>query len=315
MTSSILRVENVTVHIPSGDKGIVHAVDDASFFIRENEMFAMIGESGSGKSILGSAVMRLLPPNAVYSGEIFLLDTDVLKASEKDMQKIRGKTVASIAQSPYLAMNPGLRVGFQIEEPMREHLSMTKELSAMKARSILKYFDIIPEEKRARQYPHQFSGGMLQRALVAMGTAADPQLIIADEPTTGVDVIQKRNIIGLFRQVAEKGCAFFLITHDIDFARALADRIAVNYCGQVLEIMDKKDFFSNPKHPYSKALLQALPENGLHPIEGTSPSMINVPSGCRFHPRCHEVCERCRTEEPPSVSLGDGIMVRCWKYA
>lgn len=315
MTDELLRVENVTVHLPARGGGIVHAVDDASFSIRDREMFAMIGESGSGKSILGSAVMRLLPPNAEFSGKILLGETDVLHASETEMQHIRGKTVASIAQSPYLAMNPGLRVGFQIEEPMRQHLSLTKELSAMKARSILKYFDIIPEEKRAREYPHQYSGGMLQRALVAMGTAADPRLIIADEPTTGVDVIQKRNIVTLFLRAAEKGCAFFVITHDIEFARAIADRIAVNYCGQILETAETKEFFKSPKHPYTQALLGALPENGLHPIPGQSPSMIHVPDGCRFHPRCPHVCERCQTEQPPVVETGDGTFVRCWLYA
>ncbi|AKB31645.1 Oligopeptide transport system permease protein OppB [Methanosarcina siciliae HI350] len=312
MSDVLLKVSGVSVSIPTG-QGAVHAVDDAAFSINKHEVFSLIGESGSGKSILGQAIMRLLPPNAVFSGKVELGGTEISALSEKEMQKVRGKTVASIAQNPYLAMNPGIRVGTQIAEPMRAHLGISKEDAKTRACRALKYFDIIPSEVREREYPFQYSGGMLQRAMVAMGTAADPELIIADEPTKGVDVLKKRNIAAIFKKVVSKGCAFLLITHDVGFARVMSDRIAVNYCGQIIEIAGKDPFFKEPLHPYSKALLDAVPERGMHPIPGQSPSMIAVPEGCRFHPRCPYKTDRCLTD-PPVVELG-GRCVRCWMYA
>lgn len=312
MPDLLLKVSGVSVAIPTV-QGAVHAVDDATFSINKHEIFSLIGESGSGKSILGQAIMRLLPPNAVFSGKVELDGTEISSLSEKEMQKVRGKIVASIAQNPYLAMNPGMRVGTQIAEPMRAHLGMSNEDAKARTFRALKYFDIIPPEVRGREYPFQYSGGMLQRAMVAMGTAADPELIIADEPTKGIDVLKKRNIAAIFQKVASDGCAFLLITHDVGFARAMSDRIAVNYCGQIIEIAGKDAFFKDPLHPYSKALLDAVPERGMHPIPGSSPSMIEVPEGCRFHPRCPHKTDRC-LKNPPVVEI-DGRCVRCWLYA
>lgn len=312
MSEILLKVTGVSVSIPTG-QGTVHAVDDAAFSINKHEVFALIGESGSGKSILGQAIMRLLPPNAVFSGKVELDGTEISALSEKEMQKVRGKTVASIAQNPYLAMNPGIRVGTQVAEPMQAHLGLSKEEAKARTCRALKYFEILPPEVREREYPFQYSGGMLQRAMVAMGTAAGPELIIADEPTKGVDVLKKRNIAAILQKVASEGCAFLLITHDIGFARAMSDRIAVNYCGQIIEITGKDAFFKEPLHPYSKALLDAVPERGMHPIPGLSPSMIEVPEGCRFHPRCPHKTERC-LQNPPVVEL-EGRSVRCWLYA
>ncbi|MDI9395122.1 MAG: ABC transporter ATP-binding protein [Euryarchaeota archaeon] len=312
MSDVLLKVSGVSVSIPTG-QGTVRAVDDAAFSIKKHEVFSLIGESGSGKSILGQAIIKLLPPNAVFSGKVELDGREISALSEKEMQKIRGKTVASIAQNPYLAMNPGLRVGTQVAEPMRAHLGLGKEDAKDRTRGALKYFDILPPEVREREYPFQYSGGMLQRAMVAMGTAADPELIIADEPTKGVDVLKRRNIAAIFQKVASEGCAFLLITHDVGFARAMSDRIAVNYCGQILEIAGKDEFFKEPLHPYSKALLDAVPERGMHPIPGSSPSMIDVPEGCRFHPRCPHKTKSCLSD-PPVVEI-DGRYVRCWLYA
>lgn len=312
MPDLLLKVSGVSVAIPTG-QGAVHAVDDATFSINKHEIFSLIGESGSGKSILGQAIMQLLPPNAVFSGKVELDGMEISALSEKEMQKVRGKIVASIAQNPYLAMNPGMRVGTQIAEPMRAHLGMSKEDAKARTFRALKYFDIIPPEVRGREYPFQYSGGMLQRAMVAMGTAADPELIIADEPTKGIDVLKKRNIAAIFQKVASDGCAFLLITHDVGFARAMSDRIAVNYCGQIIEIAGKDAFFKDPLHPYSKALLDAVPERGMHPIPGSSPSMIEVPEGCRFHPRCPHKTDRC-LKNPPIAEI-DGRCVRCWLYA
>lgn len=312
MSDVLLKVSDVSVTIPT-EQGTVHAVDDATFSINKHEVFSLIGESGSGKSILGQAIMRLLPPNSMFSGKVELEGMEISALSEKEMQKVRGKTVASIAQNPYLAMNPGIRVGTQVAEPMQAHLGMSKEDAKSRTCRALKYFDIIPPEVREREYPFQYSGGMLQRAMVAMGTAADPELIIADEPTKGVDVLKKRNIAAIFQKVASDGCAFLLITHDVSFARAMSDRIAVNYCGQIIEIAEKESFFKEPLHPYSQALLDAVPERGMHPIPGPSPSMIEVPEGCRFHPRCPHKTDRCLTN-PPVVEI-NGRCVRCWMYA
>ena len=311
--SCILKVTDVCVHLTT-ENGSVRAVDNASFSIDEHETFALIGESGSGKSILGLAVMRLLPDNAVFSGDISLAEISLTDLSKKEMQKIRGKTIGAIFQNPYLSMNPGIRVGDQIAEPMWTHLEMTKEAAREKAVSLLERFSIMPGKTRAREYPFQYSGGMLQRAMVAMGTAANPQLIIADEPTKGVDSLKKQEIAETFRRVTAGGCAFLLITHDIDFAKAMANRIAVNYCGEILEIAPTEMFFKEPLHPYSRALLNSLPECGMHPIPGPSPSMIEVPAGCRFHPRCPFADDRCRTEKPPMIEM-NGRSVRCWKYA
>lgn len=311
--NGILKVTDVCVHLAT-ENGMVRAVDNASFSIGEHETFALIGESGSGKSVLGLAVLRLLPENAVFSGDISLAGTSLTDLSEKEMQKVRGKTIGSIFQNPYLSMNPGIRVGNQIAEPMWTHLSMTKAAARDKAVSLLERFSIVPGKTRAREYPFQYSGGMLQRTMVAMGTAANPQLIIADEPTKGVDSLKKQEIAETFRRVTAGGCAFLLITHDIDFAKALANRIAVNYCGEIVEIAQTDIFFREPLHPYSLALLDSLPERGMHPITGPSPSMIEVPAGCRFHPRCPFADNRCRADNPPMTEM-NGRSVRCWKYA
>lgn len=311
--SLLLEVDDLSVLIKT-PRGYVRAVENTTFTITKGETFALIGESGSGKSILGLAIMRLLFPAAEVSGTIWMNSINLMDLSEKEMQKIRGKTVGAISQNPYLSMNPVMKVGDQIAEPMETHLGMNREEAKKKTRSILKFFDIVPPEIRYREYPYQYSGGMLQRAMVAMGTAAEPELIIADEPTKGVDVIKKRNIAATFRKVSEDGCAFLLISHDIDFARAMSTRIGVNYCGQILEIAPAKDFFAGPLHPYSKALLESLPENGMNPIPGDPPSMIDVPEGCRFNPRCPHATEICKTP-PPFVEVVGERLVRCWLYA
>lgn len=310
---TLLEIEDLSVFIHT-HRGSVRAVENTTFSIEKGETFALIGESGSGKSILGLAVMRLLSPAAVVSGKIKLNSINLMDLPENEMQKIRGKTIGAISQNPYLSMNPVMKTGNQISEPMETHLGMSKEEARKRTLSVLKFFDITPPKIRYREYPYQYSGGMLQRAMVAMGTAAEPELIIADEPTKGVDAIKKRNIAATFRKVSGDGCAFLLITHDIDFAGAMSNQIGVNYCGQILEIARTGDFFSGPLHPYSKALLESLPKNGMKPIPGDPPSMIDVPGGCRFHPRCPHATKRCKTP-PPFVNEAGERYVRCWLYA
>jgi len=309
--NTLLEIEDVSVSLPT-PHGSVKAVDKTSFQIQKNETFVLIGESGSGKSILGLAIMRLLPKSAEFSGKIKLCGKNLVTLSEKEMRKIRGKTIASIAQNPYLSMNPSLHVGAQIAEPMRIHLRLPKIAAKEKVHSLLNYFDIKPANIRAKEHPYRYSGGMLQRAMIAMGVAANPELIIADEPTKGIDVIKKQNIASLFHKISEDGCSFLIITHDIGFAQEMADRIAVNYCGQIIEIAEKNEFFNKPLHPYSEALVNSLPENGFEPIQGQSPSMIDYPKGCRFHPRCKYADDKCRTNPPMAET--NNRFVRCWLY-
>ncbi|WP_048086250.1 ABC transporter ATP-binding protein [Archaeoglobus veneficus] len=308
----MLDIQDLRVHFILEDSA-VRAVDGVSLKVHEGETLTLIGESGSGKSILGTSILRLLPPNARIDGKILFNGLDLLNLPEDDLRKIRGRDIAWVPQNPATSLNPVLKVGIQIAEPMETHLNMNRESALKKVIKLLKFFDIEPAEKRVNEYPHQYSGGMRQRALVAMGTSTKPKLIIADEPTKGVDASKKVRVVELFRKIKKNGkLSMLVITHDLPFARTLADRIAVMYCGQIVEICNADTFFEEPLHPYSKALLDSLPSRGLKPIKGNSPSMVSPPEGCRFHPRCEYANSRCR-KEPPLIEL-NGNSVRCWLY-
>lgn len=308
---NILEIKNLSAHFLVGDS-VVKAVDGVSLSIKRNETLALIGESGSGKSVLGLAVLRLLPENVRLEGEILFNGINLPELTEKEIRKIRGRHIAWIPQNPATAMNPGMRVGVQIAEPMILHLGLKKDQALKKSVSLLNSFGIEPAGLRAKEYPYQYSGGMLERALVAMGTSAAPELVIADEPTKGVDSIKKQSITALFRKIKRENVSVMLITHDLHFAKAMADRIAVNYCGQIMEVCDAEQFFREPYHPYSRALLKSLPSGGLKPISGDSPGMTDPPRGCRFYPRCEYATARCLTE--PQMKLHDGNLVRCRLY-
>ncbi len=303
----VLVVKDLRVHFLLENTS-VKAVDGVSFSVRRGETLALIGESGSGKSVLGVTILRLLPENTKISGEVLFNGSNLLELPEEEMRKIRGKKIAWVPQNPATSLNPVLKVGIQIAEPLEVHLGFERKKALQKAVDLLKFFDVNPAEKRANEYPHQFSGGMRQRALVAMGTSADPELIIADEPTKGVDAMKKVRVIELFEKIRDK--TILLITHDIPFAKKLADRVAVMYCGKIVEISEK--FFEEPLHPYSKALLDSLPSRGLKPVRGNPPSMVDPPKGCRFHPRCEHAMSVCE-DEPPLAKVNGGY-VRCWLY-
>ena len=311
--NDLLVVKNLYVNFLVEDVK-VKAVNGVSISIKEGETLCLIGESGSGKSVLGLSILRLLPENTGISGEIIFNGKNLLSLPEKEMRKIRGKEIAWVPQSPSTSLNPVLKVGYQVAEPMILHLKLSKKDAYERTVELLDYFGIHPARRRAEEYPHQYSGGMRQRALVAMGTSTKPKLIIADEPTKGVDVIKKVRVVKLFEKIKRDNdkLSLLLITHDIPFAKKLADRVAVMYCGQVVEISKAKDFFKNPLHPYSKALLESLPSNGLKPIPGQPPSMINPPEGCKFHPRCEFATEKC-LKEPPFFEH-NGNFVRCYLY-
>ncbi len=302
----MLEVGDLRVYFKT-DFGVVRAVDGVSFEVRKGERFTLIGESGSGKSVLAQAILRLLPKNAKINGKIIFGGRDLLKLSEDEIRRIRGRRIAWIPQSQS-SLNPLLNVGFQCAEPLLEHLRMDKNSAFAK---VLKIFDFLGiGRNRAKDYPHQFSGGMRQRVLVAMGISTNPKLIIADEPTKGLDASKREQIVELFRKIGYK--TMLIITHDLRFAEKIADRIAVMYCGKIMEISPVEEFFNEPLHPYSKGLLDSLPSRGLKPIRGFQPSMMNPPSGCRFRERCEFASERCR-REPPLFNL-NGRSVRCWLY-
>ena len=302
----MLKIVNLKVYFKT-DLGIVKAVDGVDLEVHKGERFTLIGESGSGKSVLAVSILRLLPKNAEICGKIIFNGKNLLELSEEEMRKIRGRKIAWIPQSQS-SLNPVLTVGFQSAEPMIEHLGLDKKSAFAK---ILKIFDFLGIGRyRARDYPHQFSGGMRQRVLVAMGISTSPELIIADEPTKGLDASKRAQIVELFRKIGDK--TMLIITHDLNFAEKLASRIAVMYCGKIVEVSPAEYFFNEPLHPYSKGLLNSIPSRGLKPIKGFQPSMINPPKGCRFRERCEFASERCEIE-PPLIGV-DGRFVRCWLY-
>ncbi len=300
----LLEVEGLRVKFRT-KAGEVKAVSGVSFEVFRDERFVLIGESGSGKSVLAQAVLRLLPDNAVLDGRVIFEGKNLFELSEEEMRRIRGREIAWIPQSQS-ALNPVLTVGFQCAEPLMEHYGMKKSSALSK---ILRIFDFLGIGGREREYPHQFSGGMRQRVLVAMGISANPKLVIADEPTKGLDSEKRDQIVELFRKIDR---TMLVITHDLRFAERFADRIAVMYCGEIVEVSPAKKFFDEPLHPYSRGLLESLPSRGLKPIPGFQPSLINPPKGCKFRERCERSFDEC-AKTPPLVRVGDR-WVRCWLY-
>ena len=300
LKEELLKVEDLRVHFRYRN---IRAVDGVDFVVYCGEKFTLIGESGSGKSVLATSILRLLPKDAEVYGKIIFDGINLLELNEEEMRKIRGRRIALIPQSQS-ALNPVLTVGFQCSEPIIEHFKVDKKSALNK---ILKIFDFLGIGRRINDYPHQFSGGMKQRVLVAMGISANPDLIIADEPTKGLDVSKRKQVIELFRKIDK---TMLIITHDLHFANAIATRIGVMYAGKIVEICKAKEFFKEPLHPYSQGLLNSLPSRGLKPIKGVT--SINPVQGCRFRERCDFAWEKCKTE-PPLLNV-NGRLVRCWLF-
>ena len=306
----ILRISELKTHFPTPD-GIVRAVDTIDLSIRERETLGLIGETGCGKTVLGLTLMRLLQSSTTVEGTIIYKGTNLLEISEAEMRRIRGEEIAMILQNPTTSLNPVMRVGEQIAEAIRLHQGLSKRDAKEKAIEMLDAVRIPAPSGRANEYPHEFSGGMKQRVMIAMGLACNPSLIIADEPTKGLDVTIKSQIIRLLKEVTEEK-AMLLITHDLGVARALCDRIALMYAGELVEYATTGEIFEDPLHPYTRGFLGSLPRNGLVPIPGMSPSLINLPVGCRFHPRCANAKAICRKKHPDMIEIGDGHFVRCF---
>jgi peptide/nickel transport system ATP-binding protein len=310
---SLLGITHLKVHFPTQD-GIVKAVNTVDLAMANNERLGLIGETGCGKTVLGMSIIRLLPSSTTIEGEIRYKGNDLLKLTEKEIRKIRGKEIAMILQNPTTSLNPVLKVGDQIAEAIKLHQGLDKRAAKEKAVEMLEAVKISDATKRANEYPHQFSGGMKERAMIAMALACDPAVIIADEPTKGLDVTVKMQIVKLMKEVTKQK-TMLLITHDLGVAAEICDNITVMYAGELMEYANTETIFKNPLHPYTQGFLNSLPSMGLKAIKGMSPSLIGLPPGCRFHPRCDCANAKCRTEHPELIEVEKCHYVRCFQYA
>ena len=308
---SCLHIRRLTIKFKT-DLGTLTAVDNVSLEHVAGETLALVGETGCGKSVLAGAILRLLPNNASVKGTILYGDIDLLSLTEKELSRIRGNEISLVLQNPSLSLNPVYTIGQQISEMFLVHRKTTPKDAAVQTLHLLRRMGFGRPESISALYPFQLSEGMNQRVLIAMAVALHPKIIIADEPTKGLDERLKEDIIREISQIKKESC-LFLITHDLDTARKLSDRIAIMYGGQIMELSPAKNFFANPLHPYSRALLESLPERGFKPIPGTTPSMVVPPPGCRFHPRCGYRMDICQEKEP-ELFKKEGISVKCFLY-
>ncbi len=315
---SLLEVKNLKTYFFTED-GIVKAVDGVDFEVYQGETLGIVGESACGKSVTAFSILRLLDyPGKTVGGEVIFKGENLLKKTEDEMRRIRGKEIAMIFQEPMTALNPVLTVGFQISEALMTHFKISKEEVMKKSVELLKKVGIPIPEQRVNEYPHQLSGGMRQRAMIAMAMSCDPLLLIADEPTTALDVTIQAQILDLMRSLLQEfNGSLIMITHDLGVIAEIADKIAVMYAGKVVEYADKKTIFHSPLHPYTFGLLTSIPRldvemKKLNVIPGTVPNPLHFSTGCKFNPRCRFMTNKCREEEPPLIKIEEGHLVRCW---
>ena len=320
MPQALLEVEDLKVEFPTR-RGVLTAVDGLSLSIGEGEVLGVVGESGAGKSLTGSAIIGLLePPGRIAGGEIRFDGRRIDNLPLEEMRRIRGKQIGAIFQDPLTSLNPLYTVGRQLIETIRVHLDLDAGAARGRALALLREVGISGAEQRIDHYPHQFSGGMRQRVVIALALAANPRLVIADEPTTALDVsIQAQSIALLKRLCREHGTAVMLVTHDMGVIAETAHRVAVMYAGRIVEMGALRDVVQSPKHPYTAGLMGAIPAIGgqrdrLAQIEGAMPRVGAVPPGCAFHPRCGQAFDRCRRERPELMSAGES-RAACWLYA
>jgi len=322
----VLDVKNLqTVFFTNS--GLFKAVDDLSFTVRRGETLAIVGESGCGKSVSALSIMRLVPdpPGRIVGGSVTLEGTDLLGLDEAEMRKIRGDRISMIFQEPMTSLNPVMRIGDQITEAVQLHRSMTNKEAWKKAVEMLRLVRIPEPERRALEYPHQLSGGMRQRAMIAMALACRPALLIADEPTTALDVTIQAQILALIVELQkELGTGLILITHDLGVVAQTAQRVIVMYAGKKVEEAGVEALFENPRHPYTRGLMASMPaviglgaktDARLTEIPGMVPSLTNLPVGCAFAPRCAMAIDRCHQEYPPLQDFGDHHLSACWRAA
>jgi len=315
----LLSVEDLETRFYT-DGGVVKAVDGVSYKIRRGRTLGVVGESGCGKSVTALSIMRLIPdpPGRIVGGRILLDGEDLVQAPMSRMRKIRGKDIGMIFQEPMTSLNPVFTVGYQIMEPATLHLGVKPAEARRLAIEVLKKVGIPSPERRVDEYPHQLSGGMRQRVMIAMSLVCNPRLLIADEPTTALDVTIQAQILDLIRKLqAELGMSVLMITHDLGVVAEISHEVAVMYAGKVVEYADVETLYADPKHPYTIGLFHARPKLGAHKtrlttISGEVPNPLEFPTGCKFHPRCPYAMERCKVEEPPPTDLGGGHSASCW---
>ena len=318
--TSLLEVRNLKTYFHS-DGSVVKAVDGVSFDVRAGETVAVVGESGSGKTVTALSVLRLIPdpPGEIISGEIRFGGRDLLSLSEAETREIRGNRIAMIFQEPMTSLNPSLTVGRQVGEPIEVHKKVSRKDVWDQCISLLRKVRIPDPEQRAKAYPYQFSGGMRQRAMIAMGLACEPELIIADEPTTALDVTVQAQVLHLLKELTrETGAALVIITHDLGVVARYADRVNVMYAGRIVESGPAREIYNNPKHPYTVGLMNSVPrldgdvKSALQPIEGHPPDLADLPTGCAFQPRCQHFVQQCLTECPILSKVSREHLAACW---
>ncbi len=319
-TNPLLEVKRLKVNFNTND-GTIEAVNNISFYINHGETLGIVGESGSGKTVTSLSIMRLIDfPGEIVQGEIMFEGKNLLKISEKEMCRLRGNKISMIFQEPMTSLNPVFNIGNQVQEPLIFHKRISLKDALNKTLEILNLVRIPSPENKIKEYPFQLSGGLRQRVMIGMGLVCSPKLIIADEPTTALDVTIQAQILATLKELKKAfNTALLLITHDLGVIAEMADSVVVMYCGKILEKASTEPLFENPAHPYTKGLLRSIPQIGaeqgrLIPIPGTVPNLLNKPQGCPFHPRCSCSFRKCEEEDPPPFNIGNGHEVSCWLY-
>ena len=322
-TGPLLDIRRLSTHYVSArGTRVTRAVDDVTLSLDQGQTLGIVGESGSGKTTLALTLLRMLPPAArVVSGEMLFEGSDLLKKPEHEMRRIRGKRIAMILQDPMMSLNPLFTVGDQVAEPIRVHEGATRRSAWRRATELLKAVRIAAPERRVGEYPHQLSGGMRQRIVGAIAISCEPKILIADEPTTSLDLTIQAQYLKLLRDLQRAhDLALIFITHNLGIVAKMCDQVAVMYAGRLVEAGPVKQIYNSPAHPYTRALLESIPRLGdsrqrLTAIEGQPPDPSAPPPGCAFHPRCPKVMDRCRTEAPPEFRVADSQTSRCWLSA
>ena len=318
--ANLLEVRNLRTYIHTS-QGIIKAVDGISYDVAPGQTVALVGESGCGKTMSALSIMRLVPKpqGSIVGGEIIFEGRDLLTLRGEEMRKIRGAEIAMIFQEPMSSLNPVLTVGRQITETLEAHSAISKEEAGGRARELLRLVGISDPVQKLSEYPHQFSGGMRQRVMIAIALSCKPKLILADEPTTALDVTIQAQILELMRDLSQKfGVALMIITHNLGVVARYADRVNVMYAGRIIESASAREVYQNPRHPYTLGLLRSVPrldqphKAKLDPIEGQPPDLWNLPQGCSFLPRCKFALERCAHEVPPLRGIGNDHQSACW---